>query len=168
MASKFTLNLDQLVDRPVVIIGADEYRLYTTDLLPPLDNYRVKKLVKRIDEIALHPDGTTRLDLSDAELDELAGPVVKKNGKPVKDADGHEVRRGGLLDKAVRIVLEAPADIHERITDRQRVEILSTFYMPSWLLPTVATASEAATTTSPTGETSPAGSPASIQAAATP
>lgn len=174
MANQPVLNLDRLADRPVVIIGGEEYRLYTTDLLPPLDHYRVRKLIKRIDEITLQADGSPRFDLTEAEEDELAGREVTEpaaDGAPsgrksrTPRAAVRMVRRGGLLDQAVRIVLDAPDAIHTRLDDRQRVEVLATFHMPSWLLrDAVPAATPAASETAiPTGETSPADSVASTQ-----
>jgi hypothetical protein len=159
MAGQTVLNLDTLIDRPVVIISGEEYRLWSTDILPPLDNHRVQRLIKRVDAISLKEEPT------DAELEELAGPVVKKNGKPQTDADGNEIRRSelGLFSKITRIVLDAPDDIHKALTDKQRAEIIRTFLTPPQLLEVFAKVLAAAqatpTAVPPTGETSPGGSP---------
>lgn len=153
------LDLDTLANRPTVIIGGHEYRLFTVDLLPPLDNYRLRKLVKRGDELSLKDD------LTEAELDELAGPVVKDDdGTPKTTPEGEKLRRGGLLDKIARIVIEAPIEVHEKLTDRQRVEIYQTFQVPSLhallkLLPATAIPTEPTAT----GATSPPDSVASTQ-----
>jgi hypothetical protein len=135
MAGQTVLNLDTLTDRPVVIIGGQEYRLWSIDLLPPLDNHRVRKLLRRNDELAL------KEDLTDEEATEL----------------------DRLFDAIVRIVLDAPAEIHEQLTNKQRAEIIRTFQMPSLdLLMKVLAAAQAtpATGLPPTGETSPGDSPA--------
>lgn len=142
MATQSVLDLDRLVDRPTVRINKKEYRLFTIDLLPPIENYQVRKLLKRNDELALKDE------LSKAEEQELKG----------------------LLDKIARIVLDAPDAIHKKLTDRQRVEIVQLFPVPSLILKYAApTATEqAATGAIPTGATSSPASAASIPEPATP
>jgi hypothetical protein len=133
------LDLDTLADRPTVIFGKKEYRLWSSDLLPPLDNHRVRKLIRRIDEIALK-DG----ELTKAEENEL-----KK-----------------LFDEVTRVVLDAPDAVHKKLTDKHRAEIIRTFQMPSLdlLLKVLAAAqAQGATAAPPTGETSPLGSAGSTQ-----
>lgn len=146
MAGQPVLNLDSLIDRPVVIIGGAEYRLWTIDLLPPLDNYRVRRLIARGDALAM------KEDLTPAEQDELAGSEVD-----VLTATGTvKQRRGGVMDAIVRIVLDAPADVHEKLTDKHRSEIIRTFQMPSLdLLMKLLAAANPAGGPSTTGETSP-------------
>ncbi len=140
MASTPVLDLDTLIDRPTVKIGARVYRLYTIDLLPPLDNYKVRKLIRRGDELSLKDD------LTKTEEKEL----------------------GSILDDVVRLVLDAPDAIHKKLTDRQRVEIFQTFHVPS--LEAMRKALAAAfdlmpgpVAATPTGATSPPDSPASTQ-----
>ncbi len=164
MAQQTVLNLDRLTDRPVVVINGAEHRLYTVDLLPPLENYRLRKMLKRIEELS------TKEDLTDAEIDELAGPESDET----EEVDGEtvKVRRGGLLDKATRIILKAPLDVHQKLRDHQRVEIIQLFPVPSLILKYTAAATEKAaeaeTEPIPTGSTSAPESPASIPEKAAP
>lgn len=138
MAGQTVLNLDTLADRPVVVIGTKEYRLWSIDILPPLDNHRVRKLLKRNDELA-YKDG----DLTRAEEAEL-----KK-----------------LYDEIVRIVLDAPDAVHKKLKDKQRADIIRTFLLPSLdlLMKVLAAAQGTSETTSPTGATSSQESAGSTQ-----
>lgn len=164
MANQTVLNLDRLTDRPVVVIDGAEHRLYTIDLLPPLENYRLRKMLNRIEELSKQDD------LSDAEKDELGGPETDET----EDVDGEtvKIRRGGLLDKATRVILKAPLDVHAKLRDHQRVEIIQLFPVPSLILKYTAAATEkvaeAASEPNPTGSTSAPESPASIPEKAAP
>jgi hypothetical protein len=128
------LDLDTLTDRPVVRINQKDYRLWSIDLLPPIENHRIRKLMKRNDEHA------TKDDQTKAEEAELKT----------------------IFDQITRVVLDAPDAIHKKLTDKQRAEVIRTFQMPSLdLLTKVLAAAMQGQAAAPTGETSPGGSPAS-------
>ena len=138
MASQPVLDLDTLTDRPTVRIARKDYRLWSIDMLPPLDNHRVRKLLRRNDELALKDDLT---DKEEKELKVLFAAVAE-------------------------IVLDAPAAVHKKLTDKQRAEIIRTFQMPSLdlLMKLLAAAQPpAATDAQPTGATSPPDSVGSTQ-----
>lgn len=139
MAGQTVLDLDTLADRPVVLINKQEYRLWSIDLLPPIENHRVRKLLKRNDELA------QKDDLSRAEEAELSK----------------------IFDEIARTVLDAPAAIHKKLTDKQRAEIIRSFLMPSLdiLMKLLAAATPpAASTETPTGATLPPDSAGSTKA----
>lgn len=138
MAGQTVLDLDTLIDRPVVVLGKKEYRLWTVDLLPPLDNHRVRKLLKRNDELALK-DG----ELTKAEEKELAA----------------------IFGEIVRIVLDAPDGVHKKLTDKQRAEIIRVFQMPSLdlLMKVLAAAQATPGASQTTGSPSPTASPGTTQ-----
>lgn len=138
MAGQTVLDLDTLIDRPVVVIDQKEYRLWTSDLLPPLDNHRVRKLLKRNDELAL------KEELTKAEEKELST----------------------IFGEIVRIVLDAPEAVQKKLVDKQRAEIIRTFQMPSLdlLMKVLAAAQATQGTSQTTGSPSPTASPGTTQA----
>jgi hypothetical protein len=93
------LDLDTLVDRPVVKIDGHEYELLTHDLLAPIDGHRMSRSYARIGVLLDQPT------LSDDEERELEA----------------------LPDRMCRLVLDAPDPIHAALTSKQRMAILSTF-----------------------------------------
>lgn len=133
------LDLDTFDDRPRVRIGKKEYRLWTIDLLPPIDNHRIRKLLKRNDELALQED------LSAADTKELKA----------------------IYYEVCRTVVDAPDAIHKKLTDKQRSEIIRTFQEPLIeLLMKMLAAAPTETTESalpPTGEKPPVDSAGSTQ-----
>lgn len=140
MANTPVLDLDTIADRPTVVIRGKSYRLWSIDLLPPLDNHRVRKLLKRNNELA--------------QKDEL----TKAEEKELK----------AIFDEITRIVLEAPDAVHAKLTDKQRAEIINVFQLPSLDLLVkfgeMLAAANPTTTAAPTsGSPSPTDSPASTQ-----
>lgn len=141
MASQPVLDLDTLADRPTVRINGKDYRLWSVDLLPPLDNHKVRKLLKR-NEVLARQD-----DLTKAEEKELEK----------------------ILDEICRIVLDAPEAVQKKLTAKQRAEIIQAFHLPSLqLLIKMLAAADAAVPDNPdasrTGERSPDESAGSTQA----
>lgn len=127
MAGQTVLDLDTLADRPVVLINKKEYRLWSIDLLPPIENHRVRKLLKRNDELA------AKDDLTLAEVKELQK----------------------IFDEITRTVLDAPLAIHKKLNDKQRAEIIRVFLMPSLdILMKLLAAATPPTGETPTGATS--------------
>lgn len=128
------LDLASLVDRPVVVIDGHEYELFTFDLLPAMDASRIRRWSACLDALALLPEPT--------------------------EADEQEAI--DLSDRICRVVLDAPGDIHEKLTQRQRSKIFEAFL----LAPAVVIAQrEAIQHQSPTGASSPPASPGSTEAA---
>lgn len=167
MAGQPVLNLDTFDDRTTVIVNGVHYRLWTIDILPPLDNHRVRRFLKRNDELA------QKEELSDADIDELAGPAIEvplEDGDPpgTNGATTKTVRRGGLFEKCVRIILDAPDEIQQALNDKQRAEIIRAFQMPSPELLLLTKLLAAANAPSPTGATSPPDSAGSTTAPADP
>lgn len=101
------LNLDSLIDRPVVVIDGKEYQLLTTAILPPIDVWRLSKFSRRLDEL------TSQADLTEDEERELER----------------------LPDRMCRLVLHAPDDVHAALNPKQRMEVLATFIQPPQPLP---------------------------------
>lgn len=141
MASQPVLDLDKLDDFPTIRINKKDYRIWSIDRLPPLDNHRVRKLLKRNDELARKDEITAK---EEAEL--------KK-----------------LFDEIARKVLDAPEAIHKKLTDKQRADIINVFQTPSLELflklgEMLAAANQTtATADSTSGSSSPTDSPGSTQ-----
>lgn len=93
------LDLDTFADRPTVLIDGTEYELLTHSLLSPLDGHRMSTAYARI-----------------SELMEKAALTPEEE---------HELE--ALPDRMCRMVLEAPEEVHVKLTKKQRMAILSTF-----------------------------------------
>jgi hypothetical protein len=93
------LNLDSLVDRPTVVINDKEYWLLTLDILPPLDAHRLQFMTQRV-----------------AELLGQATPLSEDEERELKT----------LPDRMCRMVLDAPDDVHQALTDPKRMLIAET------------------------------------------
>jgi len=102
-AQRQILNLDSLVDRPVVLIDGKEYELVTHDTLTPLDAHRVTSMHKRI------------------------GVILGKSEQSDLTAD-EEKELETLPARICRVVLEAPDDIQAALTDKQRTMIIDVFW----------------------------------------
>lgn len=96
------LNLDSLVDRQTVRIDAQEYELLTVDLLPPLDAHRLSRCANRIGVLMAQADLT---EAEEAELDDLP-------------------------KRMCRLLLVAPDEVQQRLTQRHRMAIVATFLTP--------------------------------------
>lgn len=92
------LNLDSLIDRPVVVIKGAEYWLLTPDIMPPLDTHRVQQMFKRVSTLVDKPE------LTEEEQQELKA----------------------LPDSMCRIVLQAADDVHAGLTDSERMLTVET------------------------------------------
>lgn len=113
------LNLDTLTDRPTVIVDGVAYPLRAVDGFSILEFKRHMKAAPRIGEL---------LDREDLTEDE-----------------GAELSR--LLDASARRVLAAPADVHDKLNDMQRLQVYSVFLsLPGSHRPTVTMPGAAPTT----------------------
>lgn len=128
------LDLATLADRPTVAIDGIAYRLRSPDDFSILEHQRHVVQVQRFSELLNLPAPT--------------------------DDEGAELAQ--LLDAYCRRVLEAPPDVQGKLTDGQRLRIVSVFAQLLGLsgLTPGATARPTATT----GVTSSPGSPASTEA----
>ena len=138
MASTPVLDLDTLADKPTVRISGKLYRLWSIDTLPPLENHRVRKMLRRIDELSLKDDLTAK---EDKELT-------------------------SLFDDVTRVVIDAPEAVHKKLKPKQQADIIQSFLMPSLhLIQGMLAAANSPTQTaeSPTGASSPLGSAGSTQ-----
>lgn len=125
------LDLDSLANRPVVVIDEKEYRLLTPSLLPPLDSYRMKQYSARIDALS---------------------------AKEILTPD-EESEMALVLDRMCRLILIAPDEVHTKLVDNLRTEILEGFLnAPSMLL-----AARETSQTNPTGATPSLDSSASTE-----
>jgi hypothetical protein len=120
------LNLDSLIDRPVVIIDGHEYQLLTQAILPPIDVHRLAKFSRRIEVL------TQQEDLTAAEEAELTA----------------------LPDRICRLLLEAPNEVHAKLTDTKRMEIAATFLTAPWMMPPTPRRDDLATPSIPPASTS--------------
>jgi len=135
------LSLDSLADLPVVVINDTPYELLTTEVLTPINGHRLARLGRR--ELALRD----KVDLTpdeEAELERLPGQMC-------------------------RLVLDAPAEVIDALTDLQRMKVLQTFLTGPRLMALLAEATRrveavSETPATSTGDTLPAGSPDSTQA----
>jgi len=93
------LNLDTLIANRSVIIDGKEYDLFDPEMLSPIDGHRLKICGRRLMAL-LDQDGLSPDE--EAELERIP-------------------------DKVCRAVLDAPAEIHERLTTRQRMAIVEAF-----------------------------------------
>jgi len=94
------LNLDTLTERNTVTVDGVPYDLINPGQLSILDQHRVLKWGARVQE--LH---ATVENLSDAAITEM----------------------GELLDRFCRLVLPAPPEVHDRVSDNQRLKLMSVF-----------------------------------------
>ena len=95
------LTLDSLTEYPTVVIDDVQYALTPPDCLPILGYHRIHRLGPRLFELF----GKIDVDLTEAE--------------------GQELEQ--ILDQLCRVVLQAPADIHARLTDVHRMAIYEAF-----------------------------------------
>lgn len=95
-ASLPVLDLDSLVDRPVVVLNGQEYWLVTADILPPLKGHQLVRGIKRINVLA------EKDVLTEDESAELAL----------------------LPDTLCRLILMAPEETHQGLDDYKRCLIL--------------------------------------------
>lgn len=98
--AKPILDLDTLTDRLTIILNGKEHWLITPDIMPVLDNRRFLKSAQRQDELA------SKDDLTAEEQEELAR----------------------IPRELCRLVLDAPDDVLEAMTDRQRMLVIATAY----------------------------------------
>lgn len=98
--AKPILNLDSLIDRPVITLGEKEYWLLTPDILPPLQRHQFARDSARADALA------DKQDLTEEERQELAA----------------------IPNTLCRLVLDAPEDVHAGLSDAQRMLIAATAY----------------------------------------
>lgn len=101
MASSPVLDLNTLTApiRPVVIIDGQRHPLLPPDMLSVLDYRRIDRITARLQALWNAPEIT---DEAEAEVTQLC-------------------------DSLCRIVLEAPADVHGRLTDIQRIAVYNAF-----------------------------------------
>ena len=135
------LNLDSLTEHPTVVIDDVQYALTPPDCLPILSYHRIHRRGPRLFELF----GKVNEDLTDAE--------------------GQELEQ--ILDELCREVLEAPAEVHTRLTDVNRMAIYQAFLeLPLTGLQMVGRATTEATTETKkrTGARSSRGSRASTEA----
>ncbi len=95
-----TLNLQTIVDRPTVAVDGVAYPLRATDEFSILEYQR-------------HLVDAVRL------------PELLRCGDALTDDDATELR--SLLDRYCRRVLTAPVDVHAKLSDVQRLKIVSVF-----------------------------------------
>lgn len=94
------LNLELLTDRATVTISGTPYDLVNAAELSVVDYQRVSKWGRRVQELM---DGAE--DLSDEQVDEMRS----------------------LLDRLCRLILRAPAEIHEKLNVNQRLAVTHAF-----------------------------------------
>jgi hypothetical protein len=129
------LNLDNLSEFPTVIVHGERYALVPPDALTAIDYHRYGRMAPRLEAL------WNQDDFTDAEAQEFET----------------------ILDRLTRIVLKAPAVVHEKLTDVQRLQIVQTFLSlsrPQILLPAPATVKPTEDLTL-TGASSPHVSPGS-------
>jgi hypothetical protein len=93
------LSLDTLTERPSVVIDGTAYALSLPDTLSAVDYHRYSKLTPRFERL------WGQDELSDEEAAELER----------------------ILATICRIVLDAPAEVLERLTDLQRLSVCQAF-----------------------------------------
>jgi hypothetical protein len=120
------LNLDTLADRPVVNIDGTPYELITHDSLSPLNAHRVSRYHKRIGALLEKSEASDLTGDEESELEALPALIC-------------------------RLILDAPAEVQDKLTDKQRALVVSTFWrmLPN-RQPAVSTSQERAATESPT------------------
>ena len=94
------LNLDTLVERAVVRIDGTDYELLNPGELSVLDFHKIGKRAERV-EAMLKEEG----DLSEDQVVTLTE----------------------ALDALCRLVLRAPAEVHARLSDTQRLKVTQAF-----------------------------------------
>jgi hypothetical protein len=100
MAGKVVLNLDQQDDTALVVtIDQHSYQFLHPTHVTPLERHRLVKLQRRGDELA------QKADLTEEERAELES----------------------IPDQMVQIVVKAPDEIHKKLNDEQRMQILAAF-----------------------------------------
>lgn len=97
------LNLDSLTERRAVRFEGTDYDLLNPEEVSILDYHRIVKQAHRIDEIM--GSGKSTSDLSEAEVAEMTA----------------------ALDRAVRMILRAPDEVHAKFSDLARLAIISVF-----------------------------------------
>lgn len=134
------LNLDTLANPATVVIDKQPYVILAPDALNVLDFRRLQALIPRLE----------RLDAQEMLTDE----------------EGEEFRRH--IDAICRLVLQAPEDVHARLSDVQRIAVYMAFAeLPSSMLQLMGAKLKAAGATMPpplTGASSPRNSPAATAA----
>lgn len=94
------LDLDTLTEHPSVIIDKHAYELTPPEALSAVEYHRIGKIAPRM--FALWESATELTPEEEVELEQT-------------------------LDRVCRIVLKAPDEVHERLTDLQRLAIYQTF-----------------------------------------
>lgn len=94
------LNLDTLTEHPSVLIDKHAYALTPPEALSAVDYHRIGKIAPRM--FALWESETALTPEQEVELEET-------------------------LDRVCRIILKAPDEVHDRLTDLQRLSIYQTF-----------------------------------------
>ena len=100
MAKEPILNLDTLAERAVVRVDGADYELLNPGELSVLDFHKIGKRAERVETMLKQES-----DLSEGQVAELTE----------------------ALDALCRIVLRAPSEIHQRLTDMQRLQVSQAF-----------------------------------------
>lgn len=100
MARRSILELATLTEHATVAIDGTAYELINPEEISIVDTHRVGKWGARVQE--LYKDLEAR---SDEEVSELAS----------------------LLDRLCRLIWKAPSDVHDRLTDTQRLSVVTAF-----------------------------------------
>jgi len=93
------LNLDTLVEHRTVLIDGTEYDLLNVEEVSILEYHRISKQSERV--AAMMADQA----MTDKQAEELAS----------------------LLDELCKFVLKAPAEVHAKITDLNKLRVLEAF-----------------------------------------
>lgn len=94
------LELATLTDRATVTFDGTAYELINPEELSIVDTHRVGKWGARVQELYADPENR-----SDEEIQELAS----------------------LLDRLCRLLWRAPTEIHDKLTDNQRLSVATAF-----------------------------------------